>query len=100
MREEYLNIFDLPHRKNILEKKLLERGSIKDPVCPICGHDLMETFREAVQPLPCQKSRVVCGYPCGGRFDPYVEGGPKCQTMVPVGTYDESEVDFTRTGNI
>lgn len=100
LREEYLNIFSLPHKKNIMEKKLLERGAIKEPVCAVCNCSLLEAFRQAVKPLPCQKSQIVCGYPCGGRFDPYVDDGYRCQTMVPVGTFNPDEVDFSRTGNI
>ena len=84
-REEYLIYFDLPHRKNVLEQKIIDRGGVSTPTCASCGADLTETFREAVQPAICQPSRVVCGFPCGRKDDPYRPDAGPCPTMVPLG---------------
>ena len=99
-REEYLIYFELPHRKTVFDRKIIERGGVQPPVCETCNAALTETFRAAVSPLPCRKSGVMCGYPCGGRFDQPSANGASCPTVVPVGKYDPAEVDFTRTGNI
>ena len=47
-RDEYLIYFDLPHRKSVMEKKIIERGGVSTPTCTGCGVDLTEAFREAV----------------------------------------------------
>lgn len=83
-REEYLLLFKLPHKKTVLEKKLLEKGKVTMPVCSHCGADLTEAFRRAVEPAPCTRSGVVCGFPCGARTEPYREGALPCPQMVPV----------------
>ena len=83
-REEYLNIYNLPHRKSILEKKLLEGGKITPPRCKECGCDLIEVMKPLVEPAPCRANRVICGYPCGRRDEPYREGAKPCPTMVPL----------------
>lgn len=84
-REEFLLLFDLPHRKNVMDEKIIERGGPAAPSCKFCGADMAEAFRKAVEPLPCEKSRIVCGFPCGGRMEPYREGAARCVHMVPVG---------------
>lgn len=84
-REEYLLLFDLPHKRNVMEEKIIERGGVEHPVCPMCGADLVETFRAAVVPKPCHVSRIVCGFPCGRCNEPFREGCLPCPTMVPVG---------------
>jgi hypothetical protein len=84
-REQYLVIYDLPHKPSIIEKKMLQRGDICAPVCKFCGEDLTETFRGVVEPAPCTRSRIVCGFPCGRRHEPHIDGVPQCPHMVPVG---------------
>ena len=84
-REEYLLFFDLPHRKNILEQKILERGGVSEPACSMCGESLVDAFDAAIVSRECSLSRVVCGFPCGRCDEPYREGAPPCPTMVPVG---------------
>ena len=84
-REEYLILFDLPHRQSVLEKKIIERGGVKPPTCKACGADLLEAFRGAVQAAECKENRVICGFPCGRSEDPYREGAKPCPTMVPLG---------------
>lgn len=84
-REEFLILFDLPHKRNVMEGKLLERGGVERPACPVCGTDMMDAFRAAVPPKPCRANRVVCGFPCGRCDDPFKEGRLPCPTMVPVG---------------
>ena len=84
-REEYLLFFNLPHKKNVLEKKILERGGVLAPACMMCGGGLTEAFEAAVQPRECQCNRVICGFPCGRSEEPYREGTLPCPTMVPVG---------------
>ena len=86
-REEYLLLFNLPHKANVMEKKIIERGGAVMPHCKTCGEDMTETFRKAVEPLPCSKSQIICGFPCGGRIEPHRDGIPQCPNMVPVGRY-------------
>ena len=92
-REEYLILFDLPHKKSILERKILERGGVEPPVCASCGADMTTAFKNAVAPRECKSNRVVCGFPCGRCDDMYREGSLPCPTMVPVGKLrlDDSE---------
>lgn len=68
-----------------MEKKLIERGGVSTPLCKFCGADMTEVFRSAVEPLPCEKSQIICGFPCGGRTEPHREGVAQCVHMVPVG---------------
>ena len=89
-REAYLNVFGLPHKKTILEKKMLERGDVKPPVCAICGADLFDAFKAAVQPAACMRSRIICGYPCGRHVEEYREDAGHCPHMVPVGKLEEA----------
>ena len=84
-RDEYLYLFELPHRKGIADQKIAERGGVELPECIACGSDLTETFRLAVEPAECNSNRVVCGFPCGRRHDPYREDARPCPTMVPLG---------------
>ena len=84
-REEYLLLFDLPHKKNILEQKIIERGGVEEPTCMMCGQPLTDAFKAAVEPRACSVSRIVCGFPCGRSEEPYREGSLPCPTMVPVG---------------
>lgn len=88
-REEYLLFFDLPHRKSILEKKMLERGGVGAPSCKACGRKLAEPFRRAIAPKPCNPQQVICGFPCGRSDEPREEGTPPCKTMVPLGKLEE-----------
>lgn len=84
-REEFLLLFDLPHRLNVLEKHMLERGGVPDPVCSVCGTTLTETFDAAVTPRPCKSSGIVCGYPCGrSEEEPDADAAP-CPFQVPLG---------------
>lgn len=83
-REEYLVFFGLPFRKNILAEKIAERG-VAEPTCSCCGASLVETFRKAVVPEECKSNRVICGFPCGRKDDPYREDALPCPTMVPLG---------------
>ena len=84
-RDEYLIYFELPHRKGIMGKKIIERGGVSTPRCAGCGIDLTEAFREAVQPAECKSNRIICGFPCGRKNDPYREDSRACPTMVPLG---------------
>lgn len=84
-RDEYLVLFDLPHRKSVMDKKIAERGGVERPTCTVCGADLLQAFDDAVTPAECKGNRVICGFPCGRRNDPYREGSRPCATMVPVG---------------
>ena len=84
-RDEYLIMFGLPHKQSVLEKKILERGGVARPACSACGEDLLEVFRNAIVPAECIGNRVICGFPCGRKDDPYREGAMPCPTMVPVG---------------
>lgn len=84
-REEYLFLFDLPHRKSVMDRKIEERGGVPQPICQLCGADLLETFERAVVPAECKGNGVICGFPCGRRNDPPRAGARPCPTMVPVG---------------
>ena len=84
-RDEYLIYFELPHRKSVMEKKIIERGGVAVPKCAGCGADLTEAFDAAIQPAECRSNRIVCGFPCGRKNDPYREGSRGCPTMVPLG---------------
>lgn len=88
-REEYLILFELPHRQNVIEKKIIERGGVKPPLCSVCGQDLRQAFDDAVVPRGCKSNRVVCGYPCGRSEDPYRPDALPCPTMVPLGKLPE-----------
>lgn len=84
-REEYLLAFKLPHRLSILEKKIQEKGGVAEPVCQGCGTNLANCFREAVEPKPCLKQGIVCGYPCGRHGEtPDVSKSAPCPFQVPL----------------
>lgn len=83
-REEYLLLFDLPHEKNVLEQRLLERGGVSAPVCRVCGGKLTEAFRRAVVPAACKQNGIMCGYPCGRCDEPPEPGAPLCPYAVPL----------------
>lgn len=91
-REEFLLLFDLPHKKSILERKMIERDGVQAPACGVCGASLAEAFRQAVEPRECKRSRIVCGYPCG-RCDEVAEEGTApeapCAFMVPLRRLDD-----------
>ena len=82
-REEFLLLFELPHRKNALESKLLERGGVAEPTCALCGEALRDTFEAAVTPRECTRIGIVCGYPCG-LVDQPPQSIEKCPFMVPL----------------
>lgn len=84
-RDEYLIRSGLPHKRSIMEKKMIERGETEAILCDACGADLIETFRREIEPLPCTRSQVICGFPCGRRNEAHVEGVMPCPHMVPVG---------------
>ncbi len=90
-REEYLLLFDLPHRKSILDTKLIERGGIGTPSCKACGRDLTLAYEEAVNPAPCHLQRIICGFPCGRSIEPHKDDTPPCRTMVPLGKLEDGE---------
>jgi hypothetical protein len=91
-REEFLIVTGLPHRRNIIEEKLFERGGVSVPKCHNCGEDLTESFKQAVQPLPCTYSGIICGYPCGNHTSLRARNGYHCPNMVPLGKFDGAEV--------
>ena len=84
-REEFLILTELPHRENLIEKKLMERGGVEWPVCTGCGTDLEDAFRAAVVPLACTRSAITCGWPCGLHVEPRQKTGNPCPNMVPLG---------------
>ena len=88
-REEYLLYFNLPHRKSIIEEKMLEKGPILAPHCKHCGADLTETFKNEIQPTPCHLTGIICGFPCGRKDEEPREGAQPCKTMVPLGKLEE-----------
>ena len=91
-REEYLIASGLPHKRNIIEEKILERGGPGELRCETCGAPLIDTFREAVTPLPCTFSGIVCGYPCGNHTSKPPRSGHRCPNMVPLRAFKGSEV--------
>ena len=82
-------LFDLPHKPNILEKKMLERGGVPAPICTVCGNELTSTYEKAVKPEPCLFQNVICGYPCGRNNEDADPDTPRCQNMVPLGRFEE-----------
>lgn len=84
-REEHLLLFGLPHRRNMLEERLLRRGGVAAPSCKLCGQGLVEAFRQAVAPAICRRFGIVCGYPCGRNDEDPQPGVAQCPFMVPLG---------------
>lgn len=84
-REEYLILFDLPHRKSVLDRKIIERGGVDEPMCKMCHYPLMETYKHAVKAEPCHLQGVLCGFPCGRKDECGEDATPPCRTMVPLG---------------
>lgn len=64
-RDEYLVLFNLPHKQSVMDRKIQERGGVERPACPACGADMLDAFDAAVTPAVCKGNRVVCGFPCG-----------------------------------
>lgn len=83
-REEYLLFFGLPHKHSVIDEKILARGGSAAPTCKFCGADMVKPFKDAVVPEVCKKSQVLCGFPCGGRFEEPRKGVRPCQHMVPL----------------
>lgn len=92
-REEYLILFDLPHRKCVLDRKILERGGVDDPLCKMCHHPLRRTYEHAVKAEPCHLQKIICGFPCGRKDERREDAAPPCRTMVPLGRYEEESGD-------
>ena len=88
-REEFLILSGRPHKPSIMERKMIERGGVEEPTCRICGTNLLEAFEAAVVPLPCTRSRITCGFPCGRRNEPHIDGVPPCLHMVPMGKLED-----------
>lgn len=99
-REEYLRVFGLPHRGSDAARRAAlaagpgstgrEKGALDDdgvPRCKRCGRDLTAELGSEVDPAPCRRSGIICGYPCGRRDEDPVRGAKRCETMVPVGRY-------------
>ena len=83
-RVRYLRHFDLPHHQDIVEKKVLEMFPDEPLACTGCGINLEEVFDDAVQPLPCMRSGILCGFPCGRHVEQPDDSKPRCKTMVPL----------------
>lgn len=87
-REEYLLLFDLPHEKNILERRMEANGGVERPVCEVCGADLVPAFRAAVEPAECGPAQIVCGYPCGRAAEAFDPQAAPCPFRVPLSALD------------
>lgn len=83
-REQYLNHFDLPHKKDIMEIKALERGLDLGMSCKACGADIEGAFRAAMPEKVCKRMGVVCGYPCGRADEEPTDTNAVCNTCVPM----------------
>lgn len=83
-REACLFALGRPHRMSDYERKLIESGEIGAAVCRSCGADLLPTLEEALRPLACTYSGIVCGYPCGRRTERRGERDEPCATQVPL----------------
>ena len=82
-REECLTRLGRKHRKDsILAPAVDYSGPL---LCTECGLDLQKTLEDAVEPLPCIRSHIICGYPCGAREKKLLDGEAKCRNMVPMG---------------
>lgn len=90
-REEYLLHFGLPHRLNMIERKMKERGFTCDMSCSMCGKDLEEVYAAAVEPRVCKRIGIICGYPCGRSSEEPTENNRTCNTMVPLGKAPQSD---------
>lgn len=84
-REEYLHHFELPHRKSIMEEKMLEKGLDYSMSCVSCGENLESVYKDAVRPQPCVRLGIVCGFPCGRCIEEPNGSNERCGTMVPLG---------------
>lgn len=83
-RVRYLRHFGLPHNPTIVEKKVLEMFPDAPLACTACGHDLEQAFDDAMEPLPCTRSGILCGFPCGRHVEEPDPSRPRCKTMVPL----------------
>lgn len=84
-REEYLLCFEMPHRLSVLERKMMEKGGVPEPVCRECGTDLRECFRQMMPPRECLRQGILCGYPCGRSGEaPTGADDPPCPFQVPL----------------
>ena len=82
-REECLVRLGRKHRKS---SNLAPKADYSEPLlCASCGRNLQGVLEDAIEPLPCARSQIVCGYPCGAREKPSLPGESKCQNMVPMG---------------
>ena len=66
------------------------QGRAKPPAgyvarCPECGADLNRCIAEAVKPMDCLRSGIVCGYPCGRCMKEFFPGDLVCTKQVPLG---------------
>lgn len=84
-REEYLYHFDLPHKKSIMEQKMLEKGLEYSVSCVFCGADLEQVYKDAVEPKECKRMGILCGFPCGRHKEEPNGTNERCNTMVPLG---------------
>ena len=53
--------------------------------CPKCDASLNGQIAEAVKPLDCKRSGIVCGYPCGRHMKEFFPGDLVCARQVPLG---------------
>ena len=91
-REEYLNAFNIPHKQSILDRKLLEHGPVPMPTCRTCGASLEPALENAVTPLPCTRSHIVCGWPCGLHTEQAPSSTYSCPNAVPLAPFEGNEV--------
>lgn len=87
-REECLMYLGLSHRMTEKEKQMHKERAGEQPLCKHCGKKLLEELKEVVEPMPCSRSRIICGYPCGRRVDNYATGDDRCKDMVPLAHYN------------
>ena len=83
-RYHYLRHFDLPHAQDIVERKVLAMSPDTSLACTACDADLEDVYDDAITPLPCTRSGIVCGFPCGRHAEQPDPSKPRCKTMVPL----------------
>ena len=81
-RDECLTRLNRKYRKDSTMAPTVDCS--KGLICAGCKTDLMPALEKTVEPLPCIRSGILCGWPCGLREKPLEPGEQKCQYMVPM----------------
>lgn len=83
-REDYLCLMGYPHKRTAEERARTSEQVEQSFACTQCGSSVAGEAKGSIEPKPCAKSNIICGYPCGQRDSKQGAEGKRCEKMVPL----------------